>query len=116
LNNKLKKTQVLSGQKEISLLFKTGIRVRGSFFKIIYKKNPFSFDRFAVIVSKKNGNAVCRNKLKRVIRETIRTHWNEAPPFFDFLVQPDPNSISDIQTLKSALIVWYTESKIKCCQ
>jgi ribonuclease P protein component len=116
LNNKLLKQQVISGKKEISYLFGSGIRVKGSFFKVIYKKNPFSFDRVAVIVSKKNGNAICRNRIKRIVRETIRTNWISTPPYYDILIQPDPNSKSDTRVLKSALISWYKESKKEFCQ
>ncbi len=51
-------------------------RLKADFFTIFYKPNFLMSDssRMGVSVSKKVGKAVFRNKLKRISRETFRTH------------------------------------------
>jgi ribonuclease P protein component len=58
--------------------------------KIYYKNNNKEHDRSAVIVSKKLGNAVKRNKIKRIIREVTRNKDINHPPYIDYLIQPLP--------------------------
>jgi ribonuclease P protein component len=42
--------------------------------------------RLGVSVSKKLGNAVVRNRLRRVIKEIVRLHSDRIPPGYDFIV------------------------------
>jgi ribonuclease P protein component len=87
-------------------LFATGNRRRNSFIKVFYRENSFQHDRFAVIVSKKNGNAVERNRIKRIFRELVRTHKRRYPPFFDFLIQPERSCLPHTEQTKSAFLSW----------
>ena len=38
---------------------------------IYYRKNDYSYERYGIMVTKKNGIAVIRNKIKRQIRSII---------------------------------------------
>lgn len=53
---------------------------------IYYRKSETNHFRVAFSVSKKIGNAVVRNKQKRLLREAIRTHMNKIKPYDVFII------------------------------
>jgi len=59
-------------KKDFLFLYKKGYRYRGKFFNLIYLSNDLCFSRMAVVASKKIGNAVKRNKVKRSMRALFR--------------------------------------------
>jgi ribonuclease P protein component len=71
---------------------------------IFYKITDNKFDRSAVIVSRKLGNAVTRNKIKRIIREVTRNKDINHPPHIDYLIQPLPG-IEEIRSEEIALCI-----------
>lgn len=77
-------------KSEISRLFKSGQRWESGSFVLIYERNNLPYDRFGVMVSRKIGNAVKRNRVKRVFREVYRRNIRQSPPFFDILIKPIP--------------------------
>ena len=56
-----------------------GIKVHQSHFILIYRHTPDGSFRFGVTVSRKVGNAVTRNRVKRLVREVCR-HTAPVPP------------------------------------
>ena len=102
----LRRKDKIKSKSEISLLFKTGQKRECFAYTIIYKKNNRNFDRFAVIVSRKLGNAVKRNNIKRVFREIFRLR-KKSPPYYDILIQPRSGiKIENKETLKSCFELW----------
>jgi ribonuclease P protein component len=101
--NTLRK-QIISRKKEISRVFKNGKRWRSHSLCIIYQNNDFDKDRCAIIVSKKNGNSVTRNKIKRAFREVFRTNKRVSPPFYDFLFKPEPGNFLKNNEIKTAFL------------
>ena len=59
-------------KKDFLILYKKGNRYRGKYFNLIYFSNTLTYSRVGVVASKKIGNAVVRNKVKRWMRELFR--------------------------------------------
>ncbi len=82
----MKKT--IKNKKDISEILKNGQRYKCNGYKIIYIENEEKNDRLAILVSRKTGNAVKRNRVKRFFREIFRKNKIEFPPYLDILIQP----------------------------
>jgi len=63
--------------KEYAYLYRTGKKANGRYIFIYFINNDFLFNRFGIVTSKRVGNAVIRNKVKRRLRAII-----QANPFF----------------------------------
>lgn len=73
-------------KKEFNHLYKKGKRYRGKYFNLIYLSSASSFSRMAVVVSKKVGSAVKRNKIKRWIRTLFRRNKHLFKNPFDIII------------------------------
>jgi ribonuclease P protein component len=96
----------ISAGREISFLIKTGLCWRCSCFSIIYVHSDRNHDRVAIIVSKKNGNAVQRNRIKRILKEMFRKNTSNTPPYFDILIKPVGILLPPAEELKSSFLTW----------
>ena len=57
---------------EIKQIFREAAAIKDSGFKLLYKKNSTDLSRMAVTTPRNYGNAVERNRTKRIIREVFR--------------------------------------------
>ena len=55
-------------------------------FVVIIKQNGLGMTRLGVTVSKRAGNAVKRNRIKRLIREFFRLNYSKIPQGYDIVV------------------------------
>lgn len=81
----LRPPERLRQKRDFSLLYKKGKRCQGKYFTLIYLSNEMNFSRIAVVVNKKVGKAVERNKIKRRIRDLFRTNKSLLKKSLDLL-------------------------------
>lgn len=67
----MNKKYIIQKNKEILEVIKKGKKNFFKYFIIYRKKNDLANSRFCISVSKKLGNAVVRNKLKRQVKDII---------------------------------------------
>ncbi len=77
---------------EIRALFRAGRRRETNHFTLIYRRpNAAGWLRFGIVVSRRFGSAVERNRIKRVVREVLREQQRAGNLPIDLLVLPRPS-------------------------
>lgn len=67
------KQEVLRGSKNFSAVYKKGKSAGSKYVVVFYKKNGLPYNRTAYLASKKVGNAVARNRARRLMKEGVRS-------------------------------------------
>lgn len=75
-------------RKDFLLIYKKGRRYKGKYFNLIYISNSLEFSRVGLVVSRKIGNAVQRNKVKRWMRDLFRKNKNLIKNSVDMIIIP----------------------------
>lgn len=73
---------------------------------ILYiKKNKLEESRFGITITKKIGNAVVRNKIRRRVKEIYRLNLHRIKDGYDLILLPKKNVVDiSYKELESALI------------
>lgn len=67
----MRKLYIVKTTRQFDDIIKTGKCYKNKYFVIYNKDNNLKYDRFGISVTKKLGNAVFRNKYKRIIRSIL---------------------------------------------
>jgi ribonuclease P protein component len=67
------KPDVLRDKRDFDRLYGKGTKVHGRHLVIIFAKNGKGYTRKAFLASKKVGNAVARNRARRLMKEAYRS-------------------------------------------
>ena len=67
----MKKKYVVKHSRDFENIIQNGKCKKNRSFIIHHKPNDLPFDKYGISVSKKLGNAVFRNKYKRIIRNIV---------------------------------------------
>lgn len=78
-------------------------RIKSGIYSIYFKKNDLGYSRIGISTSKKLGNAVVRNRIKRQIRSIIHSDFDLSSPLDIIIVVKDGFKTDDFQTSKAAL-------------
>ena len=67
----MRKLYIVKTTRQFEDIIKTGNCFKNKYFVVHEKNNELKYDRFGISVSKKLGNAVFRNRYKRIIRSIL---------------------------------------------
>ncbi len=94
MRKNLTKKERIGKRSDLKYIFASGKRISCKGAKILYVKNDLAFNRFAVALVRKYGNAVERNRSKRFMREIYRDCKYSIIPGVDIVVVLYPGDFS----------------------
>lgn len=89
----LKKHDKITKRPDYLRIGREGARLRTRNFIVLYSKNSSGHSRLGITATKKIGNAVKRNRIKRLIREFFRLNRNRFKASTDFIFIAGKGSI-----------------------
>lgn len=66
-------------------------------------ENGLPYSRLGLSVSKRLGNAVARNRWKRILREAFRLHREQLPAGLDLVIVPRESGTAELRRAASSL-------------
>ena len=89
----MKKYEIVKEHKDFDNIINTGKYKKGKYFVIYNKDNNLDIKRFGIAVSKKNGSAVIRNRMKRITREILNKNKNMFKNSNDYIIIVKRNAL-----------------------
>lgn len=86
----LSATNRLRSKREFKYAFKKGNSLNSRYLVLVAVKNFKKYSKFGIVVTKKIGNAVCRNSVKRKIREILRINLANIKTGYNFILLTKP--------------------------
>ena len=86
MKRSLTREERLKRKTDFDSVFSVGKRRGCSGARLVYRPNDLGYSRFAVCPVRKYGNAVERNRVKRICRELFRGMKDRIKPGFDIVL------------------------------
>lgn len=83
-------TIIIKENKDFVNLYKKGKYTSGRAVTVYYRKNPRGLTRLGITTGKKVGNAVTRNRCRRIIRAAFYCCEEDFPKGYDYVIVARP--------------------------
>ena len=84
------KNKRLIANRQFKAVLARNLRVSNGLLTLFVAENDCGYPRLGISVGRFCGNAVVRNRLKRLLREAFRQSQGKIPPGFDYLLMISP--------------------------
>ena len=81
----LSKTYRMKKNSQFDYIFKNGKTVKNNKLLMFYSKSNSKLPKIGVVVSKKIGKSVIRNRVKRLIRESVHQQMHNLNTKFNYI-------------------------------
>lgn len=103
LRNRFPRERRITHRSDFDRILKHGARMVDSRLTLWALSNGTATTRLGLIVGRKHGNAVQRNRIKRVVREAFRLSQHELPAGLDLVCAPRAGVEIDPDTCRQSL-------------
>lgn len=93
----------LRHKRDFDAVFATGVYAADPTLVVNAARNELGYTRLGVVVSRKTGNAVVRNRWKRLIREAFRHERWQLPAGLDLVARPRWGGHPELTAIRRAL-------------
>jgi ribonuclease P protein component len=100
----LSRRQRIRSSRDFASIYDERQRAGDDVLLVFAARNPDEETRMGVSVSKKHGNAIKRNRLKRLLRESFRLSQHQLPSGLDLVLIPRQKSAAGLQDYQSSLV------------
>lgn len=100
---RLTKAQKLGRPAEFERVYGGGAKAGDDRLLVFVLPNELGLTRLGLSVSKKNGGAVKRNRIKRLLREAFRLSQHDLPPGLDLVLIPRPNAAATLADYRRSI-------------
>ena len=108
----MKKIEVVKKKEEFNDIIQNSKFIKNDLYTIYIRKAVYSYSRFGLAISKKVGNAVVRNKLKRQIRNIIDNNKDFFSKTKDYIIMIKKScTTKKYQEMNDALVQLIKEIK-----
>lgn len=90
----MNKKYIIKKTQDIQKIIKKGIKKHSKNFVIYKTINLLNYNRYCVAVGKKLGNAVKRNKIKRIIKDILMKNTINSNTDYVIIIKCDVQSLS----------------------
>jgi ribonuclease P protein component len=97
------KTVRLLSRTDFRLVYERRSSVSNGIVRLLGRLSDLEHPRIGLSISRQVGNAVVRNRWKRLLREAFRLSQAKLPKGLDFVVIPQASAEPELETLKQAL-------------
>lgn len=100
----LSKKQRIDKSTEFDRIYARKLRVSDRFLLVFAARNECDVTRFGLSVSRKHGNAIERNRIKRLLREAFRLSQHELPSGWDLVLIPRQGADATLEDFRNSLL------------
>src|SRR5262245_17718114 len=100
---RFRKAEHLRSPLDFRRIYDAGCSVRDSLLTIFAGRNDLPHCRLGLSVSRKVGNAVTRNRFRRLLREAFRLTKHKLPPGLDLILIPRTGTTPELEGYKSSV-------------
>ena len=94
----------MKSSKDFEEVYAHKCRAGDKYLLVFAAHNDREFSRLGLSVSRKHGNAVKRNRLKRLMREAFRLSQHELPAGLDLILIPRQGAEADLKQFQGSLL------------
>lgn len=106
----MSRLQMLQKQQDFRRTYNEGKSFVNRALVLYIRNNTTSYNRLGISISKKNGNAVTRNKIRRRLKEIIRLHGYPFNGYDVIFIVRQPAVNQSYQALEKSVLDLFSKS------